>query len=358
MGKPDKKLKKILCILGVTGAVYGVFRYLLPLVVPFLMAWGLALLLRPSAFWLAQRCRMGINIRGKRKVIAIPVGVIGVAELMVALSVLFTVIYFAGRKLCMEAGMFLNQIPVWVEEMDVWLTGMCHKIEECFCLSPDCLVILMREMLQGLADSIKQAAMPYLMVNSVTVFRVGMEIIVVSVILLVSVGMILQEMEQWKRRCIRSLFCEEYARISRCLAITANAYLKTQGIIMLLTTLICTGGFWLLKNPYYILAGMGIGILDALPIFGTGTILVPWGIFCFFQKRWGEGLILMALYLICYLLREILEAKMMGNRVGLTSLETLISMYVGLQLFGIAGFLLGPIGLLLIEEMVNLYYNF
>ena len=127
---------------------------------------------------------------------------------------------------------------------------------------------------------------------------------------------------------------------------------------MLLTTLICTGGFWLLKNPYYILAGMGIGILDALPIFGTGTILVPWGIFCFFQKRWGEGLILMALYLICYLLREILEAKMIGNRVGLTSLETLISMYVGLQLFGIAGFLLGPIGLLLIEEMVNLYYNF
>ena len=65
----------------------------------------------------------------------------------------------------------------------------------------------------------------------------------------------------------------------------------------------------------------------------------------------------MAIYLICYLLREILEAKMMGNRVGLTSLETLISMYVGLQLFGIAGFLLGPIGLLLIEEMVNLYYN-
>ena len=49
MGKPDKKLKRILLIIGITGAVYGVFRYLLPLVVPFLLAWGLALMLRPTS---------------------------------------------------------------------------------------------------------------------------------------------------------------------------------------------------------------------------------------------------------------------------------------------------------------------
>jgi predicted PurR-regulated permease PerM len=99
--------------------------------------------------------------------------------------------------------------------------------------------------------------------------------------------------------------------------------------------------------------GIGIGILDALPIFGTGTILIPWAILCFFGKNWGEGLILLALYLICYFMRELLEAKLMGSRVGLTSLETLISMYVGLQLFGIAGLFLGPIGLLIIEDLIK-----
>ena len=43
----------------------------------------------------------------------------------------------------------------------------------------------------------------------------------------------------------------------------------------------------------------------------------------------------------------------MGNQVGLTSLETLISMYAGLKLFGIFGLFLGPIGLLLIEDLVK-----
>ena len=166
-------------------------------------------------------------------------------------------------------------------------------------------------------------------------------------------GLCLQEMDRWKKRCAMSIYNREYALIGRRLAIVANAYLKTQGIIMMLTAAICTVGFWLLGNPYYILAGVGIGILDALPVFGTGTVLIPWAVVMFFSGRWGRGIVLLALYLICYFLREILEAKLMGDRVGLSPLETLMSMYVGLELFGIVGFLLGPVGLLLIKDLVE-----
>ncbi|MCI8269915.1 MAG: AI-2E family transporter [Lachnospiraceae bacterium] len=353
MGKPYKKLKRILLILGITGAVYGVFRYLLPLVIPFLLAWGLALLLRPSAFWLARYSRITLRMGGRKKTIFVPAGIIGVVELLLIICAVTLMLYFGGRKLCLEAGMFLEQIPIWVSALDTWLTGMCHQVENCFCLPPDCLVLLMREMLQGLMESLKQTAMPYLMVNSVTIFQYGVKASVVSVILLVSVGMILGEMELWRRRCEDSLFQKEFALIAHRLAIVANAYLKTQGIIMVLTTLICMAGLWILKNPYYLLAGIGIGILDALPIFGTGTVLIPWAMLCFFGRNWGEGMILLVLYLICYFLRELLEAKLMGNQVGLTSLETLISMYAGLKLFGIFGLFLGPIGLLLIEDLVK-----
>lgn len=353
MGKPNKKLKRIILIMGTTGAVYGIFRYLLPLVVPFLLAWGLAALLGPSSRWLSVRSRITLHIRGRQKVLAIPPGVIGAAELFLLMSVMTVMLYFGGRKLCLEAGMLLEQVPVWISALDDWLTGMCHQIENCFCLPADCLVLLMREMLRGLMDSIKHTAMPYLMANSVTVFQYGVEAAVFSVILLVSVGLILQETDLWKRRCEQSLFHREYDRIRRRLSLAANAYLKTQGLIMLLTTLICMAGLWILRNPYYFLAGIGIGILDALPIFGTGTVLIPWAILCFFRKSLGEGLILLAIYLICYFLRELLEAKLMGNRVGLTALETLISMYTGLRLFGVPGFLLGPVGLLLIQDLVK-----
>lgn len=350
MGKPDKKLKKIILIVGITGAVYGTFRYLLPLVIPFLFAYGFALLLRPSAVWTAKHCRF--RIRGKYY--GIPVGAIGAVELTVILAVILTGLYFGGRKLCVEACLLLDHIPEWMKGLDYWLTGVCHQMEYLFYLKENVLVILMRQMLRGLMVSLRDAAMPYLMVNSVSLFRVGIQITVISVVVLVAVALSLQEMDRWKERCRTSVFQQEFSLITRRLANVGGAFLKTQGIIMLLTMAICTVGFWLLGNPYYILAGIGIGILDTLPIFGTGTVLIPWAIILLFRHQWGQGTALFALYIICYFLREILEAKLMGGRVGLSPLETLISMYVGLQLFGIAGFLLGPVGLLLIADLVQM----
>lgn len=168
MGKPDKRLKKILFILGITGAVYGTFRFLLPLVVPFLAAWVLALALRPSAAWVARRCQIKVRIRhrgknaGKEsiKTLGIPIGLIGAAELLVILSLLSWALYFWGRKLCLEAGMFLEQIPYWIDELDQWMTALCHQVEDCFCLNPDCMVLLMREMLRGLIENLKKEQCP------------------------------------------------------------------------------------------------------------------------------------------------------------------------------------------------------
>ncbi len=349
MVQPSKKLKKILLIVGVTGAVYLILKYLLPLVIPFLLAYGIALLLRPSAGWLAKRCR--IKVRGKYY--GIPIGLIGVLELLVLMGIVGCGLYFGGRKLYAEAGMLMEQIPVWIEELDRWLTGFCHQMEVVLCLKRGCLVLLAREMLLGLVSSVKNTAMPYLMVNSMTIFRGVIQFTVLWVILIIGVMLSLQEMDAWRERWSGSIFHKEFEMIRQRLGVVANAFLKTQGTIMLLTMTICTIGFWLMGNPYYILGGIGIGLLDALPIFGTGTVLIPWGLITIFRGEIGRGAMLFGIYLICYFLREIMEAKMMGNKVGLSPLETLISMYVGLQLFGLLGFLLGPIGLLLIEDIVQ-----
>ena len=67
--------------------------------------------------------------------------------------------------------------------------------------------------------------------------------------------------------------------------------------------------------------------------------------------KWERAIWLFVIYVICYFLREILEAKLMSRKVGMTPFETLLSMYVGVQLFGIFGFLLGPAGFLLIRDL-------
>lgn len=349
MVQPSEKLKKVILIMGVTGAVYVCLKYLLPLVIPFLFAYGIALLLRPSAEWVAGKCR--VKIYGK--FYGIPISVVGVGEFLVIIGVLGVVIYLGGRKLYGELGLLMDHLPLWIESLDVWLTGICHKMEVFFCLKRNYLVLQARDMLLSLVSSIKSTAMSYLMVSSMTIFKWFVKATVMWVILMIGVMLSLQEMDSWKNRGKRSMFEAEFLMIKRRLAVVGNAFIKTQGTIMFLTMIICTTGFWLLGNPYYILGGIFLGLLDALPIFGTGTVLVPWVVISFLRGKVGYGTALLVIYVICYFLREMIEAKMMGNKVGLSPLQTLISMYIGLQLFGLLGFLLGPIGFLMIKDIIG-----
>ena len=113
-------------------------------------------------------------------------------------------------------------------------------------------------------------------------------------------------------------------------------------------------GMFLVGNPCPVLVGMGIGIMDAFPVLGTGTVLVPWAVIEIAMGSWKTALILTGLYLICTFMRQFLEVHLMSGQMGLSPFETLGAVYVGLKLFGIAGLFLGPLGLLLIEDMTEL----
>jgi len=114
---------------------------------------------------------------------------------------------------------------------------------------------------------------------------------------------------------------------------------------------LCTLGLVLIKNPYALLLGLAIALLDALPVLGSGMILLPWSIVLFFQKNYIPGAILLTVFVLCVILREFLEPKLLGKGIGIRPLYTLISMYLGIRIFGVAGFILGPIGLVIIKSL-------
>ena len=349
MEKPGKKLKKVLIITGTTGVVYAGLKYLLPLVAPFFIGYIVALMLRPSARFLSYR----LKVRFRGKVRHLPIGVVGGAEFLILLSALSAGIYMGFAKLCQEAKMLAVQLPVWLEQFDRWLTGSCRAMEDTFGIQKGRVADVVGELLSNLISTGKQAAGPALMTNSMAVIRLGVEATVVGVVLFLAVVLSLQEMDDLRQRRDESAFRREFSLIGKRILQTGRAWFKTQGIILTLITILCILGMLAIGNPYYIMAGIGIGILDALPIFGTGTALIPWSIFCLFSGNWSRALILFVLYLICYFVRQVLETRLMSNQVGLSPLETLAAVYVGLQLFGFFGFILGPLGLLLIEDMVE-----
>ena len=89
----------------------------------------------------------------------------------------------------------------------------------------------------------------------------------------------------------------------------------------------------------------------ALPVFGTGTVLVPWGALCLLTGNVPKGLGLLALYGVISLVRSVLEPKIMAAQVDLPPLAALAAMYVGFCAFGVAGMVLCPMALLFVKQL-------
>lgn len=128
-------------------------------------------------------------------------------------------------------------------------------------------------------------------------------------------------------------------------------WLRAQLKLMAVTFLILLLGFLLLRVKPALLLALGISLLDALPLFGTGTILLPWGLFSMMTGEFRLGLGLLLLYGAAALCRNVLEPKFLGAQMGVSPLLTLLSIYVGYRLSGFMGMVLLPILVMLGAEL-------
>ena len=124
------------------------------------------------------------------------------------------------------------------------------------------------------------------------------------------------------------------------------AYIRAQLILICITFTELLIGFSVWGGniaKYALILALTISIIDALPILGTGTVLIPWAIGAIITGSTKFGLFLLALYLICLLVRQLLEPRILSVQIGLHPLITLMTMYAGLKIFGFIGMIMGPI---------------
>lgn len=140
-------------------------------------------------------------------------------------------------------------------------------------------------------------------------------------------------------------------RIKNDLLSALIGYIKAQLILMVITFIEVSIGLLIIGIDYAILLGLLISIIDVFPILGTGTVLIPWALFSFISGNYPLGFSLIILYGIVMLVRQLLEPKIVSGQIGLYPLVTLMSMYIGLQVFGIAGMIMGPIMVLIVRNL-------
>lgn len=153
-------------------------------------------------------------------------------------------------------------------------------------------------------------------------------------------------------RMVPSDMQEHVRKIRDRLMSALGGFLLAQFKIMFIIFLILLAGLLILRNPYALFLALLIAFLDLLPILGTGTVLIPWAVIVFFSGHFRQGIILLIIYVICLLTRQILQPKIIGDSIGMGTLSTLFLIYTGFKLQGVQGMILA---LLLGTIVITLY---
>lgn len=137
---------------------------------------------------------------------------------------------------------------------------------------------------------------------------------------------------------------------------TLGSYLKAEATLILVSFVISLVGLYILKFvgfniSFPLLMAIFIGFVDALPILGSGTVMVPWAIICGLNGDANLGIAIIVLLIIMSTVRQFLEPRLVSKHIGVHPIFTLIAMYTGFKVWGILGMLFGPILLIILKNV-------
>ncbi len=336
-----RRIKGPILIVLISVGVYLSFRYLLGLILPFLIAYFLACIIRPVSDTLYRRLRLPRILGGS-------------ISLFLLFAVFGTGIWLLINVLIKQAIAFIRNIPVYLNLIANKLDNICIGCDELFGLEEGSLRGMVDDNLMQTVNRVKNNLMPQVTEHTISITVGLISFVGVLLIIFVSAILIVKELPGFQEKYRNYNLYKDVHRITGKLSEAGAAYLRSQVIIMILVALICVLGLSLLHNDYAFLLGILIAVMDALPLIGSGMIFIPWAIIKLMNGNIYAAAVLITIYLLCQILREVLEPKLIGNRIGIKPLYTLISIYIGVKLFSIMGFILGPIGLVIIITIYKL----
>lgn len=135
-----------------------------------------------------------------------------------------------------------------------------------------------------------------------------------------------------------------------------GGYLKAEVILVLISFCISLIGLYIFhfigwNVQYPLIMALLIGFVDALPIFGSGTIMIPWAIYLAFTGDITLAIALFVLWAIMSVIRQLIEPRIVSGQIGIHPIFTLIAMYTGFKFFGVIGMILGPIILIILKNI-------
>lgn len=328
--------RKILLLLAGGVVLWLSARYLLPIAMPFLLAALLALAAEPLVSVFHKKLRLP-------RAAATGIGVtITLVLLILAVMVLGALLLRPLKNLTGVVPDLENAALSGMNAMQSLLLDLAGRAPEG--LQP-VLNRSLENMFSGGTDFLDRLTTWLLSLASGVVSRLPDSALGVGTWLLAGF-MISAKLPQIRRALSGRLpasWREKYLPMLQRLKKSVLGWLTAQCKLMGITFVILTVGFYILQVRHAPLWAALIAVMDALPVLGTGMVLIPWSLLSFLQGQTARAIGLVGVYAAVSLMRSVLEPKLVGKQLGLDPLVTLFSMYAGYCLYGFPGMILAPL---------------
>lgn len=324
--------RKLLPALWILLGIWLGTKYLLPLLFPFLLGAALAVPAEPGVRFLNEDLHL-------------PRGAAAALGVTATLLLLLTGCTFLLAFLFREAGMLCGILPDAVAAARQGLSLLEDWLISRASLLPEDLSVILRDMVMRLfsgGSHVLDRVCTYLLG-----FAGGFLSRLPGGALSAGTGILAAYMISARMPRLRRLLPDpETSPIPpfwQDLKNTLGAYLRAQAILTGITFVILTLGLMLLSVATAPMWAFLIALVDAIPVLGTGTVLIPWSLVCLLQQNGGRALGLLVLYAAAALTRTVLEPRLLGRRLGIDPLITLAALYIGFRLWGFPGLILSPL---------------
>lgn len=335
--------KMILFILIFCLLIFLAIRFVMPYVLPFVIALILAILIDPLVSYLEKKkLNRGFAV---------------FFSLAAFLLVFFLLIVVMVSQVYIQLDRLIRNLPeyeklgqnlLWIADQDFQLGELLESWELPAAISKtidDNLESLYQQALTFLSSSIDFfldiiRALPNIFVITIIVFIATFFFSRDRTLILKSFLMFVPE--PWK---------EDVRSILKEIATAAFGFIRAISILISITIVISIVGLELLSSEYSLIVAFIAGILDLIPVIGPSLVYVPWAILSFITGEISFGIGLLIIYALIVIIRQVAEARIVGQSIGIHPLAALASIYVGLRIFGVSGFFIGPAFLIILKAI-------
>jgi sporulation integral membrane protein YtvI len=337
-------IKLLLLTLAVAVSIYLVF-IIAKYVLPFILAFIFSSILKPAVEF----------FNGKLK---IKRGLSTLVCTFIFFIIISAIMFFVIIALINQISGIASSLPDWINSISKPISDFISSLNNLSEYFPD-----MSDELSSSLNQISESIISSLasMATSIGQFIISRAVSIPSTIVFIFITILATYFYTKDRKYFKDLlskqfpdqWIETFYKNRKAITGTLIKWLKAQGLILIITFSELLIAFSVIQIKYSLILAIIIALVDILPVLGTGTIMIPWIIISFLSGNSTLAIELIIIYVIETAVRQFIEPRIIGRGIGIHPLITLLAMYIGVHFFGVLGFLLGPIYVMIFKNVMT-----